>query len=104
MPNYYTKFQKNPCVGRNERCPFEKQIQCRPTSLEWVSKICTIGLLQRTCKYLCQCKVTLSIRSHYSDFDTTSSFSYIISGIRNLNDGPCFVKSVNNRVRGLSSP
>ena len=80
-----------------------KQIQCRPTSLEWVSKICTIGLLQRTCKYLCQCKVTLSIRSRYSDFDITSSFSYIISGVRNLNDGPCFVKSVNNRVRGLSS-
>ena len=23
MPNYYTKFQKNPCVGRNERCPFQ---------------------------------------------------------------------------------
>ena len=23
MPSYYyTKFQKNPCVGRNERCPF----------------------------------------------------------------------------------
>ena len=23
IPNYYyTKFQKNPCVGRNERCPF----------------------------------------------------------------------------------
>ena len=22
MPSYYyTKFQKNPCVGRNERCP-----------------------------------------------------------------------------------
>ena len=35
---------------------FEKQIQCRPTSLEWVSKICTIGLLQRTCKYLCNVK------------------------------------------------
>ena len=83
---------------------FEKQIQCRPTSLEWVSKICTIGLLQRTCKYLCQCKVTLSIRSRYSDFDITSSFSYIKSGVRNLNDGPCFVKSVNNKVCGLSSP
>ena len=24
-------------------------------------------------------------------------FSYIISGVRNLNNGPCFVKSVNNR-------
>ena len=83
---------------------FEKQIQCRPTSLELVSKICTIGLLQCTYKYLCQCKVTLSIRSRYSDFDITSSFSYIISGIHNLNDSPCFVKSVNNRVRGLSSP
>ena len=24
MPSYYyTKFQKNPCVGRNERCPFD---------------------------------------------------------------------------------
>ena len=24
MPTYYyTKFQKNPCVGRNERCPFK---------------------------------------------------------------------------------
>ena len=31
---------------------FEKQFQCRPTSLEWVSKICTIGLLQRTCRHL----------------------------------------------------
>ena len=31
---------------------FEKQIQCRPTSLGWVSKICTIGLLQRTCRYM----------------------------------------------------
>ena len=57
-----------------------------------------------TCKYLCQCKVTLSIRSRYSYFDITSSFSYIISDVRNLNDGPYFVKSVNNRVRGLSSP
>ena len=51
-----------------------------------------------------QCKVTLSIRSRYSDFDITPSFSYIISGVRNLNNGPCFVKSVNKRVRGLSSP
>ena len=31
---------------------FEKQIQCRPTSLGWVSKICTNGLLQHTCRYL----------------------------------------------------
>ena len=46
----------------------------------------------------------LSIRSRYSNFDITPSFSYIISGVHNLNNGPCFVKSVNNRVRGLSSP
>ena len=27
MPSYYyTKFQKNPCVGRNERCPFDRVI------------------------------------------------------------------------------
>ena len=76
---------------------FEKQIQCRPKSLGWVSKICTIGLLQSTCRYLWHCNVTLSIRSRYSDFDITPSFSYIISGVRNLNNGPCIVKSVNNR-------
>ena len=40
---------------------------------------------------------TLSRRSRYSDFDITPSFSYIISGVRNLNNGPCFVRSVNNR-------
>ena len=30
MPSYYyTKFQKNPCVGRNERCPLlAEQISC----------------------------------------------------------------------------
>ena len=48
--------------------------------------------------------MTLSIRSRYFDFDITPSFSYIISGVRNLNNGPCFVKSENNRVRGLSCP
>ena len=38
------------------------------------------------------------ITSRYSDFDITPIFfSYIISGVRNLNNGPCFVKSVNNR-------
>ena len=89
-------------ITSSSQLSFEKQ--CRPTSLGWVSKICTIGLLQRTCKYLCQCKVTLSIRSRYSDFDITPCFLYIISGVRNLNNGQCFVKSVNNRVRGLSSP
>ena len=27
MPSYYyTKFQKNPCVGRNERCPFSSPV------------------------------------------------------------------------------
>ena len=62
-----------------------------------VRTICTIGLLQRTCRYLWQYNVTLSRRSRYSDFDITPSFSYIISGVRNLNNGPCFVRSVNNR-------
>ena len=39
-----------------------------------------------------------NITSRYpEDFDITPSFSYIISGVRNLNNGPCFVRSVNNR-------
>ena len=28
MPSYYyTKFQKNPCVGRNERCPLKAKTE-----------------------------------------------------------------------------
>ena len=36
MPSYYyTKFQKNPCVGRNERCPFHgpKDVQATEVRL-----------------------------------------------------------------------
>ena len=54
----------------------------------------------------------LFITSRYSDSDIAPSVfffffffvfflfffsSFIVSGVRNLNNGPCFVKSVNNR-------
>ena len=73
---------------------FEKQIQCRPTSLGWVSKIR-------------QCNVTLSITSRYSNFDITPFFFIYHNSVRNLITvralsspwilGPWFVKSVNCR-------
>ena len=36
MPSYYyTKFQKNPCVGRNERCPLAPKELKEMSTLSW---------------------------------------------------------------------
>ena len=46
MPSYYyIKFQKNPCVGRNERCPLY-QHRCYGGTM-----ICSVSILQSEAEY-----------------------------------------------------